>query len=61
LIEALRLSDEAILSEGGILSATVVPMKSPYEGGVGESLPSKIRGLLPAHSAPTPEKRSAAF
>jgi hypothetical protein len=36
-------------------------MKSPYEGGVDESLPSKIRELLPARSAQMPEKRTAAF
>src|SRR5438552_15581649 len=30
------------------LSATVVHVKSPDEGGVDESLPSQIRGLLPA-------------
>src|SRR5258707_322096 len=44
-----------------VLSATAVPMKSPYEGGVDESLPSKIRGLLPARNAQMPEKRAAAF
>src|SRR6266576_1746502 len=43
------------------VSATVVPMKSPYEGGVDESLPSKIRGLLPAGSAQMPKKRAAVF
>jgi hypothetical protein len=43
------------------LSATVVAMKSPYQGGVDESLPSKVRGLLPARSAQMPEKRTAAF
>jgi hypothetical protein len=43
-----------------ILSATVVPMKSPDEGG-DESLSSKIRGLLPARTAQMPEKRTAAF
>ncbi len=43
------------------LSATVVSMKSPYEGGVDESLPSKMRGLLPARSAQMPEKRTVAF
>ena len=36
-------------------------MKSPHEEGIGESLPSKIRGLLPARSAQMPEKRTAAF
>jgi len=36
-------------------------MKSPHEGGVDESLPSKIRGLHPARSAQMPEKRPAAF
>src|SRR2546425_3466292 len=44
-----------------VLSATAVPMKSPYEGGVHESLPSKIRGLLRARGAQMPEKRTAAF
>jgi len=34
-------------------------MKSPHEGGVEESLPSKVRGLLSAHRAQMPEKRSA--
>src|SRR6266404_1256324 len=43
------------------LSTTVVPMKSPYEGGVDESLPSKVRGLLPLPSAQLPEKRTASF
>ncbi len=43
------------------VSATVVPMKSPYEGGVDESMPSKIRGLLPAGSAQMPKKRAAVF
>src|SRR5438132_6357809 len=42
-------------------SATVVLVKSPYEGGVHESLPSKIRGLLPPPSAHLPQKRTAAF
>jgi len=42
-------------------SATVVPMKSRYEGGVDESLPSKIRGLISAGNAQMPENRSAAF
>lgn len=41
-------------------SATVVP-KSRYEGGVDESLPSKIRGLIPARNAQMPENRGAAF
>ena len=41
------------------VSATVALMKSPYEGGVDESLPSKIRGLLPARSAQMPKKRAA--
>ena len=45
----------------GNLSATVVAMKSPYEGGVDESLPSKIRGLLFARCAQMPEKRPTAF
>jgi len=36
-------------------------MKSPYEEGADESLPSKIRGLLPARGAQMPEKRTAAF
>jgi len=36
-------------------------MKSPHEGGVNESLPSKIRGLLFARSAQMPKKRPAAF
>ena len=43
------------------LSATVVLMKSPHEGGVNESLPSQIRGLLFARSAQMPERRTAAF
>src|SRR6266581_4329432 len=43
------------------LLATVVPMKSPYEGGVDQSLPSKVRGLLPLPSAQLPEKRTASF
>src|SRR5882724_7110389 len=43
------------------LSATVVHVKSPHEGGVNESLPSQIRGLLPARCAQMPEKRPAAF
>src|SRR5258708_4929816 len=43
------------------LSATVVQMKSPYEGGVDESLPSKIREPIFARSAPMPKKRTAAF
>jgi hypothetical protein len=36
-------------------------MESPYEGGVGESLPSKIRELLPARGAQMTEKRTASF
>jgi len=40
-------------------SATIVLMKLPYEGGVQESLPSKVRGLLPDHRAQMLEKRSA--
>ena len=36
-------------------------MKSPHEGGVEESLPSKVRGLLPARRAQMLEKRTAAF
>src|SRR5207302_7939364 len=43
------------------LSATIVPMKSPYEGGVEESLPSKVSRLLPAHRVQMLEKRTAAF
>ena len=43
------------------VSATVVLMESPYEGGVDESLPSKIRELLPARGAQMLEKRTAAF
>jgi hypothetical protein len=43
------------------LSAIVVLMKSPDEGGVDESLPSKIRGLLPVRSAQMPERHTAAF
>jgi hypothetical protein len=43
------------------LSAIVVLMKSPDEGGVDESLPSKIRGLLSARNAQMPERRTAAF
>jgi hypothetical protein len=42
------------------LSATVV-LKSPYEGGVDESLPSKIRVPLSARNAQMPEKRTAVF
>jgi hypothetical protein len=34
-------------------------MKSLCEAGVDESLPSKIRGLLPARSAQMPKKRAA--
>ena len=44
-----------------VLSATVVLMKSPYEGGADESLPSKIGGLLPARGAQMTEKRTAVF
>ena len=44
----------------GNLSATIVAMKSPDEGGVDESLPSKIRGLLFARCAQMPERRTAA-
>jgi hypothetical protein len=36
-------------------------MKSPYEGGADESLPSKIWGLPTARGAQMPEKRTAAF
>ena len=43
------------------LSAIILPMKSPSEGGVDESPASKIRGLLPVHRAQMPEKRTAAF
>jgi hypothetical protein len=43
------------------LSATVVPMKSPDEGGVDESLRSGIRGLLPTRCAQMPERRTAVF
>jgi hypothetical protein len=43
------------------LSAIVVPIKRPDEGGVDESLPSKIRGLFPARTGQMPEKRRAAF
>src|SRR5437879_4491150 len=43
------------------LSATAVPMKLPSEGGVDESLPSKIRELLPARGAQMTEKRTASF
>ena len=44
-----------------VLSATVVPVESPYAGGVDESLPSKNKGLLPARNAQMPEKRTAVF
>jgi hypothetical protein len=44
-----------------ILSEAVVSMKSRYQAAVNESLPSKIRGLIPACTAETPEKRSAAY
>src|SRR6266581_7719150 len=44
-----------------VLSATVVPMKLPSEGGVNESLASKIGELLPTHRARMPKKRTAAF
>src|SRR5207248_8336240 len=43
------------------LSATVVHVKSPHEGGVNESLPSKISGPLFARCAQMPEKRPTAF
>jgi hypothetical protein len=43
------------------LSATVFLMKSPDEGGVDESLPSKIRGPLSARNAQMPERRTVAF
>jgi hypothetical protein len=36
-------------------------MKSPSEGGADETLPSKIRELLPARGAQMTEKRTAAF
>ena len=36
-------------------------MKSPYKGGVNESLPSKIGELLPAHRAQMPKNRIVAF
>ena len=36
-------------------------LKSPHEGGFGESLPSQIRGLLSARNAQMPERRTAAF
>jgi hypothetical protein len=36
-------------------------MKLPSEGGGDESLPSKIRELLPARRAQMTEKRTAAF
>ncbi len=42
-------------------SATIVLMKLPHQGGVDESLPSKVRGLIPARSAHLPEKRTASF
>ncbi len=42
-------------------SATVVLMKSTYEGGVDESLAPKVRELLPARSAQMPEERTAVF
>jgi hypothetical protein len=45
----------------GNLSATVVRMKSPHEGGVDESLSSKIRGPLSARNAQMPERRTAVF
>ena len=44
-----------------VLSATVVPMKLPSEGGVNESLASKIGELLPAHRARMPKNRIVAF
>ena len=43
------------------LSAIILPMKSPSEGGVDESLAPKVRELLPARSAQMLEKRTAAF
>jgi hypothetical protein len=36
-------------------------LKSPDEGGVDESLTSKIKEPLPARNAQMPEKRTAAF
>jgi hypothetical protein len=42
-------------------SPSAILMKSPDEGGVDESLPSKIRGLLPARNAQMPDGRTAAF
>jgi hypothetical protein len=36
-------------------------LKSPHEGGVDESLPSKIREPLSARNAQMPEKRTAVF
>jgi hypothetical protein len=36
-------------------------MKSPYEGGVDESLPSKIREPLSARNAQMPERPTAVF
>ena len=36
-------------------------MKLPCERGVDESLPSKVRGPIPARSAHLPEKRTASF
>jgi hypothetical protein len=36
-------------------------LKSQHEGGVDESLPSQIRGLLSHRNAPMPEKRTAVF
>src|SRR2546430_17230008 len=44
-----------------VLSATVVPMKLPSEGGVNESLASKIGELLPAHRARMPKKGIVGF
>src|SRR6266478_7043918 len=44
-----------------VVSATVVPMKLPSEGGVNESLASKIGELLPAHRAQMPKNRIVAF
>jgi hypothetical protein len=36
-------------------------LKSPHEGGVDQSLPSKIREPLSARNAQMPEKHTAAF
>jgi len=45
----------------GNLSATVVRMKSPYEGGVDESLLLRIAALIARRSAKLPEKRGSTF